>query len=41
MNEIAKDILGTIADFKGDFKGAYNIRIIPTAVPSMMEQAPL
>ena len=27
MNEIAKDILGTIADFKGDFKGAYNIRI--------------
>ena len=27
MNEIAKDILGTIADYKGDFKGAYNIRI--------------
>ena len=27
MNEIAKDILGTIADFKGDFMGAYNIRI--------------
>lgn len=27
MNEIAKEMLGTIADFKGEFKGAYNIRI--------------
>ena len=27
MNEIAKELLGTIADFKGEFKGAYNIRI--------------
>ncbi|MBQ8448671.1 MAG: SufD family Fe-S cluster assembly protein [Clostridia bacterium] len=27
MNEIAKEMLGTSADFKGEFKGAYNIRI--------------
>jgi hypothetical protein len=27
MNEIAKDMLETVADYNGEFKGAYNIRV--------------